>query len=658
MSSEVRDVGLLLLLATATLLLAFQFPSDVFVDFGPNDSRYAQGFREDFEIDEPTLFHWTTHRSQVSLPFHLNGPYDVTLRYKRHIALEAEIRLFLEGEALEPFVVPHGDFTLRTFRAVRPGAGPFKLRLLARSEDARPLGLALDWMAIRPARRFGAILPTFGALSWILSWVLAFYLVPRLAGLGRRTALISALLGVFAMAVLVATHKFWPVHAASTLGLRAHVATFSLVAFYRWRSNSHTSAFSDPVARWVLFAVFVGFAIRLFALFHPDFYYPDVRTHSKFVSIIWTEGLSGFFANHIANQHQHLLGLQYVGDRWMAFPYPPLLYLSIYPLSLLQLPVEDWMKLLPTTLAAFEAMLVFSLAKKLGVPARVAGLAAFLHAMARVLAFRLTVASYAALFGHFWDCLTVLYLVHFFGRIERPRYAAGFAVLVSLSLFSYAGSALTLGLFVPSFCLALIVLATGPGEKRRATIISAWALLGAMVTIGGFYWQYIPELLPGIGEIPIEISTGTMSGLLDFTLTPVAALSMAAHRLALFYSPLFGILALSSAFLLRRRRPSPLAGSLVVASIVTYLGLNFLRAGLGSTHIFQFSKDDLVVLPLVVIALAFVIERVQRFSPRGGPLLAAMLIAGFVGWGTLSLRQDVRSRFTRPDYPIKTRGLN
>ena len=179
-----------------------------------------------------------------------------------------------------------------------------------------------------------------------------------------------------------------------------------------------------------------------------------------------------------------------------------------------------------------------------------------------------------------------------------------------------------------------------------------------MVTIGTFYWQYIPELFSGRTEIPIQSSTGTMSGLLDFTLTPVAALSIAAHRLALFYSPLFGILALSSAFLLRRRHPSPLAGSLVVATVVTYLGLNFLRAGLGSTHIFQFSKDDLVVLPLVVIALAFVIERVQRLSPRGGPLLAAMLIAGFIGWGILSLTQDVRSRFTRPNYPITTRGAN
>jgi hypothetical protein len=652
MTSEVRNVGLLLLLAAATVLLAFQLPSDLFIDFGPNDSRHAQDFREDFEIDEPTLIHWTTHRSKISLPFHLNGPYDVTLRYKRHIARDAEIRLFLEGEPLETFVVPQQDFTLHTFSAVRPEAGPFELLLLARSEDARPLGLALDWMAIRPARRFGAILPSVGALSWILSWVLAFYLVPRLTGLGRRTALISALLAVCAMAALVAAHKFWPVHAASTLGLRAHVATAILVVFYRLRSRSRTSAFAHPVARWVIFAVFVGFAIRLFALFHPDFYYPDVRTHSKFVSIIWTEGLSGFFANHIANQHQHLLGLQYVGNRWVAFPYPPLLYLSIYPLSLLQLPVEDWMKLLPITLTAFEAILVFALATKLGVPARVAGLASILHATARVLAFRLAVASYAALFGHFWDCLTVLYLVQVFDRIERPRYAAGFAVLVSFSLLSYAGSALTLGLFVPWFCLALIVLGTGSAEKRRATIIAGWALLGAMAALLAFYWQYVPELFPGTEEIPPENGTGAMGQLIDFTLTPFAAMSMAAYRLALFYSPLFVILALSSVFMLRRRKPSTLAASLVVATVGTYLGLNFLRAGLGSTHIFQFSKDDLVVLPLFVVALAFVIERVRQSSPRGGPILAAMLIAGFVGWSALSLAEDVRSRFIRPDYPL------
>ena len=89
-----------------------------------------------------------------------------------------------------------------------------------------------------------------------------------------------------------------------------------------------------------------------------------------------------------------------------------------------------------------------------------------------------------------------------------------------------------------------------------------------------------------------------------------------------------------------------------MATIGTYLGLNFLRAGLGATHIFQFSKDDLVILPLFVIALAFVIERVRDLAPRIGPLLTASLVAGFVVWSTVSLARDVRSRFIRPDYPI------
>ena len=50
-----KAFALLALLSAGALLLAFQIPGDIFLDFGPNDSRYVRGFREDFEIDEPYI---------------------------------------------------------------------------------------------------------------------------------------------------------------------------------------------------------------------------------------------------------------------------------------------------------------------------------------------------------------------------------------------------------------------------------------------------------------------------------------------------------------------------------------------------------------------------------------------------------------------------
>jgi hypothetical protein len=88
---------------------------------------------------------------------------------------------------------------------------------------------------------------------------------------------------------------------------------------------------------------------------------------------------------------------------------------------------------------------------------------------------------------------------------------------------------------------------------------------------------------------------------------------------------------------------------LAFAASTAYLGMNFLRAGLGSTHIFQFSKDDLVVLPLVALLLGTLV----RVLWEKGPIpraLALALVLGWVGWGLVSLSRDVRSRFLRFEY--------
>ena len=119
-----KAFGLLALLSMSALLLAFQAPGDIFLDFGPNDARYVSGFREDFEIDEPTLIHWSKDRARIRLPFYLRSPYEVTLRFKRHIEKPAEIRLFLDGQAVETFTVPRQDFAVRRFQNPSPRRRP------------------------------------------------------------------------------------------------------------------------------------------------------------------------------------------------------------------------------------------------------------------------------------------------------------------------------------------------------------------------------------------------------------------------------------------------------------------------------------------------------------------------------------------------------
>jgi hypothetical protein len=649
-----KAFGLLALLSASALFLAFQAPGDIFLDFGPNDARYVAGFREDFEIDEPTLIHWSKDRARVRLPFALRSPYEVTLRYKRHIDKPAEVRLFLDGEAVETITVPQQDFEVRRFRNPSPRGGVFELGLVSSSEDPRPLGLALDWMSVRPSGGGLSVVPTAPAFLALLSWVAAFYWLPRALGLGSRVSLGFGAAAAVSLVVAALAHKLWPVHAALTLGLRPHAVALLIALFYAWRRRRARSFFGEPLARWAVLLACAGMAVRLFALFHPDFYYPDVRTHSKFVSLIWTEGLSGFLSNHIENQHRHLLGLQYVSGRWVAFPYPPLLYLSIYPLSLLQLPVEDWMKLVPTALLSVEALVLFVIGGKLGLGPRASFFAVLLHASARVLAFRLAVASYAALFGHFWDMLAVLYVALFFDRLQRPLYGAGLGLLVAISILSYAGSVLTLGIFIPSLCLA-VLLVSREGRPKLATVgaLAGFSLAGALAAAWLFYLPYIPELLGSSGGGGATAGEAGLAALVDPRLTPGAALTMAFHRLRLFYGWPYALtsLALLLAFFWQRGKEiHPLALPLALAASVTYLGMNFLRAGLGATHIFQFSKDDLVILPVIALLLGGLLNLLWE-GGRVARALALALVLGWVGWAQVSLSRDVRARFLRPEYP-------
>lgn len=635
----------LLLLASLVVLISYQAPGDIFLSFGPNDFSYVSGFREDFEIDEPTFIHWSQRRGRVNLPMVLDeAPVEIAFRYKRHMDLPADIRVFVGSTQVDRFQLPQQDFTVRTVSLeLNPAPHqPFEITFLTQSLDPRPLGLAFDWLQIRPE---GRVLPTLRPFLFLLGVVAGLYVFSRLVGFSRRFAFLLGVGAVAALAIWITTEKLAPIHAASLIGWRFHLSALLVLTFFYSRRGNARSAFSRPEARWAMLAFYIGTLIRLMGLFHSEFYYPDVRTHSKFVSLIWTEGLGSFLRDHIANQHRHLLGLQFVGDKWLAFPYPPLLYLTVYPLSLLRLPVDDWMKFVPAILVGIEGLIVFAMMFRLGASTRAAAAATWFHATAPVIAFRLTVASYAAMFGHFWDTVVAIYLIFFFERFSRFWIGVGFATLVAISLLSYAGSALVLGLFVPTFALMVLVRSGDADDKGLAARVALWALIGALFAISVFYIQYLPELTPGW----LDPNPSTSEPLISLEVTPFAALKMAVHRVNLFYGPFFGLLAFLAIPFLRGYLPNRLTLPLLVATLTTFMGLNVLRSGLGDTHIFQFTKDDLVLLPLAVVIYGCLTDRLLA-RRRMGQVAGIALLGGWMAWGCLSLARDVQIRFRRPDY--------
>jgi hypothetical protein len=198
-------------------------------------------------------------------------------------------------------------------------------------------------------------------------------------------------------------------------------------------------------------------------------------------------------------------------------------------------------------------------------------------------------------------------------------------------LLSYTGGALVQGLFIPAFSVAILLSRRDGNDSGLAVRTAVWALVEALATTAAYYVQYIPELAPGwLGDTRFFLP---LRELIELPVTPLAALGTAACRTHRFYGPLFfGLLMFFGLPLVRRKLSHRLVFPLAFGTLAAFLSLNVLRSGLGKTHIFQFTKDELVLLPLTAIVYGLLVET-RALRGRWRKALASALLAGWVVGG-------------------------
>jgi hypothetical protein len=325
--------------AAATLVLALaawwapeltgRYARPALLDLGPNDGEYVRGFREDWERDGLTRFHWAGPTAEVRLPLRVIGEgHWLRLRVRRHFIEPSHVRLTIEGRTAALFDIradPKTPYRILEFPLpALEGRGPFVLGLQAASENPSPLSLAFDWLELErrgPSARFG-LLPSTRALLVIA--VLAALLAPWLAGLDFRWAC--------AHAAAVLAGAAWGMHhdvLAAERIVREGAAAYAAVAAVTLglargrRARTALGLASPAVAGVLVLLVLVGLAVRLAIVLHPRFYYPDVRVHAQFAWELGRRGLGVFLQRFTENQFRYSLGLQLVNGHWYALPYPP-----------------------------------------------------------------------------------------------------------------------------------------------------------------------------------------------------------------------------------------------------------------------------------------------------------------------------------------------
>ena len=647
--------GAVLLVALAALALplaATRVARPLLVNLGPNDLDYTRGFREDWERDGRTRFHWTTLASTLRVPLRLDGDGHVLrMRVRRHFIEPAQVTLIESGRVFARFeIAADTKVPYRTLEFPLPrldSRGPLEIQIHSASESERPLGLAIDWVEIVPASPFAPLPATrLALLAVALAGALAVWGAGGGLRFGAAVGLLSALAGACGLALdAIATERIL------REGCAAYVVVAALTCgVLSWpRARRVISVERGPWSGALATLVLLALAVRLVVVLHPGFYYPDVKVHALFAWQLARRGLVEFLRDFTANQYRYSLGLQFESGHWYAFPYPPAFYILTWPLTAwARVRPEVAVSLVAAVANSLEALVVFAIARRLRRSVAVALAAAACLPLLPIFLVRLSLAYFPALVGHAIDSLVLFVLVARLREFARPRVIVGFAVLLAAALLTYTQSILNFAVILPLFLL--VELATERPWKRMLGLAGA-SLLGVVLSLAVFYGRYVPIALDMMRGVPMpeeqiliekqereRASRAPVEENAERTpedpyagpgVDPVRGLRKAGWRMWVFYGP-FALAVIAGLVLLGRT----LEGALLRFTITwaaTYVVLNLLSGGLPGPNLVRYNKDHEVVAPLFCVAIAVVGAWLWRRSRW----LAIAYAGAFVAYATM-----------------------
>jgi hypothetical protein len=669
----------LALLALVLPALAVRSARPVLLNLGPNDVEYVEGFREDWERDRLTRFHWTSLSAAVRLPVVLRGAGHVLrMRVRRHFHDPARIAVRVEGQLAGAFeIAADTKVPYRVVEVPLPkleGRAPFRVELLASTENPRPLGVAIDWIEIQRQSQDAHVYLMNRSRFFLVVLVGLAFLLPRLAGSSTWSA------GLHASLVLtgVVMGAWWDVIALErivTEGTPTYAAVGLLaLLLVTWARSRRFLGVDQPSARTqagaLVLVVLVGAALRLVLVLHPQFYYPDVKVHALFAWQLARQGLARFLQDFTANQFRYSLGLQFENGHWYAFPYPPAFYVLTWPLiRLFRYRPEVAVSLLGAAVNSLEALVVFGIARRLGRGAAVALAAAAAAPVLPIFMVRLGLAYFPALVGHAVDAVVILYLLSRLEALDRSpqaptphwgwRVRVALGVLIALALLIYTQSLLNFALLLPLFLVIDVVRdSSAEGRRRQLGLFTAGAM-GALFALAIFYGRYIPTFLDMRKGVPMAEEHIVLE---KFARQPVIkddvepqepdhdpytgpnldvarGVRKAAWRLYVFYG-LFAPVIAAGIVLLWKDLTGP-AARFVASWAFTYLLLNLASGGLPGPNLVRYNKDLEIVAPLFCVALA----TVGAWLWTKSRVLAVLYGSAFTGYGLWRAVRALVDRF-------------
>jgi hypothetical protein len=579
-------------------------PFEITLNLGPGDAPYVSGFTSSYEIDDRVATHWTTYDAAVAPPLTVSGgPMTLSYRFARVFPETAVVDVLFDGGVVDRFECRGGRILERTVLVGARGPTPVAVAFHADSHERRNLGLKLDWVRLAGTGRVTIRGSARLVPALVIALLIGLHVLPGWDL--RRAALLAAPWAAAAAFGLL--RDPWLVHRLLR-GLVLALALFGLagVMIGRWLVARGRAAV--PEVRALAALAIATFLLRALAMNHPDFYYPDLRTHARLVEVVRSAGLA-FFRTPAAYIWEHGVWRTGAYGQTYAFPYTPAFHL---PFAVIPFGYDDLitaMKLTAAALTTVPMVLAWAIARRLG--AAVVG--AVLMAFVPTYVSRLSFAFLPALFGHAVDIAFLFWLAGNLERIrERGTWLRG-ALFVAACQLAYVSGVINIALFIAVLAMCEAGFRR-PARGPQAAAVLAMGLGGSLVSVLVYYRDFLPMVLD-------VFSHAVSPGAVAVSVHPVQGfLTVAYARTRDFFDGIYPLLAAAGLVVLFRRRRG---ASLLAAWLLTYLLLLLGRAR--APDVFLHGHETLFVTPLVCLAAG---QALATLAAYGRAARAAAFVLG------------------------------
>ncbi|MEO8362393.1 MAG: hypothetical protein ABI672_20365 [Vicinamibacteria bacterium] len=572
-----------------TTLVTFGFSTrHVELNLGPGDSPFVDGFEQNSDVEDKVGWHWTTYAASINLPFVAEGSsVEATLRYARVFGEEAVVNVRIADVATEEFRARGGEVRTTTLKAVGV-RGPLTIGISADSHERRNMGLKMDRIQVELLEGAPLRLTLAAAVRPILvvvllcSGLLLLGASPLLSG----TAALVAALG-FAFLAHHDLFAAWRQTESSPLML---VASTAFLLGGQRAMNAWTGVGKCHLT-WLTSAALIAMLFRLTLISQPDFYYPDLLTHTRVAEAIRSEGPAFFLhpAEALAAQKawtKPVLGSVSSLPYAVIFHTPFAILGAAFDLNIDQ--VEKAMKSASALISVLPILLAAALASRLGLPP----LAALALCVIPAYTSRLSFALMPALFGHVFDLLAILGLAVLVDDAEmkrRPMLQA--MALLLLGHLAYTSSVVNEGVFV--LVLLAVLLTKGRRGFRVARRVFAAEAVASLLAFALYYRFFVGDVFGLAGRI-VGMGANPSAAV---SVYPIESFwSVLLERSNTFFGWAFLLLAVAGVVMVGARIA---AAAIVQAWIVTYLVLILLRAKV--PDVFRYGHETLFLTPIVCL---------------------------------------------------------